>query len=142
MDDTRSASVIHVFVDLYRKGLIYQGIRMVNWDPVAQTALSDEEVQHVEEQSKLYYLRYKVVGSDEALIVATTRPETIMGDVAVCVHPEDERYKHLLTKHVVVPLVNREIPIVTDEHVDPSFGTGILKITPAHAIDDYEIGLI
>jgi len=141
MDDTRSASVIHVFVDLYRKGLIYQGIRMVNWDPVAQTALSDEEVQHVEEQSKLYYLRYKVVGSDEALIVATTRPETIMGDVAVCVHPEDERYKHLLTKHVVVPLVNREVPIVTDEHVDPSFGTGILKITPAHAIDDYEIGL-
>ena len=141
MDATRSESVIHVFVDLYRKGLIYQGVRMVNWDPVAQTALSDEEVLHVEEQSKLYYLRYNVVGSNEALIVATTRPETIMGDVAVCVHPCDVRYKHLLSKHVIVPLVNREVPIVTDEHVDPAFGTGILKITPAHAIDDYEIGL-
>lgn len=141
MDATRSESVIHVFVDLYRKGLIYQGVRMVNWDPVAQTALSDEEVLHVEEQSKLYYLRYNVVGSNEALIVATTRPETIMGDVAVCVHPSDVRYKHLLSKHVIVPLVNREVPIVTDEHVDPAFGTGILKITPAHAIDDYEIGL-
>ena len=141
MDATRSESVIHVFVDLYRKGLIYQGVRMVNWDPVAQTALSDEEVLHVEEQSKLYYLRYNVVGSNEALIVATTRPETIMGDVAVCVHPSDVRYKHLLSKHVIVPLVNRKVPIVTDEHVDPAFGTGILKITPAHAIDDYEIGL-
>ncbi len=141
MDEVRSESVIHVFVDLYRKGLIYQGVRMVNWDPQAQTALSDEEVLHVEEQSKLYYLRYQVVGRDQALIVATTRPETIMGDVAVCVNPNDERYKELLSCRVIVPLVNREVPIVTDEHVDPTFGTGILKITPAHAIDDYEIGL-
>lgn len=141
MDETRSESVLHVFVDLYRKGLIYQGARMVNWDPVAQTALSDEEVLHIEETSKLYYLRYKIVGSEQALVVATTRPETIMGDVALCVHPDDERYKPLLGKQVIVPLVNRKVPIVTDEHVDPSFGTGILKITPAHAIDDYEIGL-
>ena len=141
MDETRSESVLHVFVDLYRKGLIYQGARMVNWDPVAQTALSDEEVLHVEETSKLYYLRYQIVGSEQALVVATTRPETIMGDVALCVHPDDERYKPLLDKQVIVPLVNRKVPIVTDEHVDPSFGTGILKITPAHAIDDYEIGL-
>lgn len=141
MDETRSESVLHVFVDLYRKGLIYQGVRMVNWDPVAQTALSDEEVLHIEETSKLYYLRYKIVGSEQALVVATTRPETIMGDVALCVHPDDERYKPLLDKQVIVPLVNRKVPIVTDEHVDPSFGTGILKITPAHAIDDYEIGL-
>lgn len=141
MDEIRSESVIDVFVDLYKKGLIYQGIRMVNWDPVAQTALSDEEVLHIEEQSKLYYLRYQIVGSNDALIIATTRPETIMGDVAVCVHPEDQRYKNLLQKHVIVPLVNREIPIITDEHVDPTFGTGILKITPAHAVDDYEIGL-
>ena len=141
MDETRSESVLHVFVDLYRKGLIYQGVRMVNWDPVAQTALSDEEVLHIEETSKLYYLRYKIVGSEQALVVATTRPETIMGDVALCVHPDDERYKPLLGKQVIVPLVNRKVPIVTDEHVDPSFGTGILKITPAHAIDDYEIGL-
>lgn len=141
MDETRSESVLHVFVDLYRKGLIYQGARMVNWDPVAQTALSDEEVLHIEETSKLYYLRYKIVGSEQALVVATTRPETIMGDVALCVHPDDERYKPLLDKQVIVPLVNRKVPIVTDEHVDPSFGTGILKITPAHAIDDYEIGL-
>lgn len=141
MDEARSESVIHVFVDLYRKGLIYQGVRMVNWDPQAQTALSDEEVLHVEEQSKLYYLRYQIVGSQRALIVATTRPETIMGDVAVCVNPNDERYKELLSCRVIVPLVNREVPIVADEHVDPAFGTGILKITPAHAIDDYEIGL-
>lgn len=141
MDETRSESVLHVFVDLYRKGLIYQGARMVNWDPVAQTALSDEEVLHIEETSKLYYLRYKIVGSEQALVVATTRPETIMGDVALCVHPDDERYNPLLGKQVIVPLVNRKVPIVTDEHVDPSFGTGILKITPAHAIDDYEIGL-
>jgi len=141
LDTPRSESVIQIFVDLYRKGLIYRGVRMVNWDPVAQTALSDEEVLHVEEQSKLYYLRYKLVGSDDALIVATTRPETIMGDVAVCVNPNDQRYKHLLNAHVIVPLVNREVPIITDEHVDPAFGTGILKITPAHAIDDYEIGL-
>jgi len=141
MDETRSESVLHVFVDLYRKGLIYQGARMVNWDPVAQTALSDEEVLHIEETSKLYYLRYQIVGSEQALVVATTRPETIMGDVALCVHPDDERYKPLLDKQVIVPLVNRKVPIVTDEHVDPSFGTGILKITPAHAIDDYEIGL-
>ncbi len=141
MDEVRSESVIHVFVDLYRKGLIYQGVRMVNWDPEAQTALSDEEVLHIEEQAKLYYLRYQIVGADKALIVATTRPETIMGDVAVCVNPNDPRYKDLLGKKVIVPLVNRAVPIISDEHVDPDFGTGILKITPAHALDDYEIGL-
>ncbi len=141
MDEVRSASVIHVFVDLYRKGLIYQGVRMVNWDPQAQTALSDEEVLHIEEKSKLYYLRYKLVDSEGYLTVATTRPETIMGDVAVCVNPNDERYKKFLGAKVVVPLVNREVPVIADEHVDPAFGTGVLKITPAHALDDYEIGL-
>ena len=140
MDDTRSASVIHVFVDLYRKGLIYQGIRMVNWDPVAQTALSDEEVQHIEEQSKLYYLRYKVVGSDEALIVATTRPETMFGDVAVAVNPEDPRYKDLIGKNVILPIANKLIPIVGDEHADPEFGTGVVKITPAHDPNDFLVG--
>lgn len=140
MDKTRSESVVKVFIDLYRKGYIYKGVRMVNWDPAAQTAISDEEVIYKEEKSKLYYLRYKIKESDEYIVIATTRPETILGDTAVCVHPEDERYGHLTGKHCIVPIVNREIPIIKDAYVDREFGTGALKITPAHDINDYEIG--
>ncbi len=141
MDEDMSASVIKVFVDLYNKGKIYRGARMVNWDPAALTALSDEEVIYQEQQSKLYYLRYKVVGSNESLIVATTRPETVLGDTAVCVNPDDERFKSLRGKRVVVPMTTREVPIIEDEYVDIEFGTGALKITPAHDINDYNIGL-
>lgn len=140
MDDDMSAAVIRVFVDLYNKGKIYRGVRMVNWDPAALTALSDEEVIFQEHQGKLYYLRYKVVGSNECLVVATTRPETILGDTAVCVNPADERFKHLVGKKVVIPIVGREIPVVSDEYVDMEFGTGALKITPAHDVNDYIIG--
>ncbi|MGF7140315.1 valine--tRNA ligase [Roseimarinus sediminis] len=142
MDEERSASVIKVFVDLYNKGLIYRGVRMVNWDPSAKTAVSDEEVIHKEEQSKLYYVRYKIEDShDEWVTIATTRPETILGDTAVCVHPEDERFKHLKGKKVLVPLIKRSIPIIEDDYVDREFGTGCLKITPAHDVNDYEIGM-
>jgi valyl-tRNA synthetase len=142
MDEPMYESVIKVFVDLYNKGLIYRGVRMVNWDPRALTALSDEEVIHKEVQSKLYYLRYKVVGDDnEWVTIATTRPETILGDTAVCVNPDDKRYTGLKGKKVLVPLVNREVPIIFDEYVDMEFGTGCLKITPAHDINDYEIGM-
>lgn len=140
MDDDMSESVIRVFVDLYNKGKIYRGVRMVNWDPAALTALSDEEVIFQEHQGKLYYLRYQVVGSDECLVVATTRPETILGDTAVCVNPLDERYAHLKGKKVVIPIVGREVPIIEDEYVDIEFGTGALKITPAHDVNDYMIG--
>jgi valyl-tRNA synthetase len=140
MDDEMSDSVINVFVDLYKKGLIYRGVRMVNWDPQAKTAVSDEEVNHKEVQSKLYYVRYKVEGEDGYITIATTRPETILGDTAICVHPEDERFKSLHGKNALVPLVNRPIPIIQDEYVDKEFGTGALKITPAHDIHDYEIG--
>ena len=140
MDEMRSESVIKVFVDLYRKGLIYKGVRMVNWDPVAQTAVSDEEVIHKDEQGKLYYLRYKLVDAPGELLVATTRPETIMGDVAVCVNPQDPRYTGLVGKHVVVPLVGREVPIIADAYVDLEFGTGALKLPPAHDINDFAIG--
>ena len=141
MDPDMSESVIKVFVDLYNKGLIYRGMRMINWDPSAQTAVSDEEVIHKEVQSKLYYLKYKIEGEDDYLTIATTRPETILGDTAVCVNPNDERFKHLKGKKVIVPLVNRVIPIIEDEYVDMEFGTGALKITPAHDVHDYEIGL-
>ncbi len=141
MDPDMSESVIKVFVDLYNKGLIYRGLRMINWDPSAQTAVSDEEVIHKEVQSKLYYLRYKVEGEDDYVIIATTRPETILGDTAVCVNPNDERFKHLKGKKVIVPLVNRVIPVIEDEYVDMEFGTGALKITPAHDVHDYEIGM-
>jgi valyl-tRNA synthetase len=141
MDDAMYESVIQVFVDLYRKGYIYRGVRMVNWDPQAKTAVSDEEVIYREVKSKLYYVKYKVVGEDAFITVATTRPETILGDTAVCVHPEDERYKHLKGKKVIVPLVNREVPVIFDEYVDREFGTGALKITPAHDLADYELGL-
>ena len=141
MDEKRYDSVIKVFVDLFNKGLIYRGIRMVNWDPQAMTAVSDEEVNYTEEKSKLYYVRYKIVGEEGYVMVATTRPETILGDTAVCANPEDERYKHLKGKKVIVPMVNREVPFIFDSYVDPDFGTGCLKITPAHDINDYEIGL-
>lgn len=142
MDDHYYKAVIEIFVDLYNKGLIYRGARMINWDPAAKTALSDEEVEHKDVQSKLYYVRYKVVGdAEDYVIIATQRPETIMGDTAVCVNPTDERYKHLAGKKLIVPLVNREIPIIFDEYVDKEFGTGALKVTPAHDINDYNLGL-
>lgn len=142
MDKMLSDAVIHVFVDLYNKGLIYRGVRMVNWDPRALTALSDEEVIYKELQSKFYYLRYQVEGTtDEFITIATTRPETILGDTAICVHPEDERFAHLAGKHALVPLINRKIPIIFDEYVDREFGTGALKVTPAHDINDYNLGI-
>jgi len=141
MDDHYYKAVIRVFVDLYNKGLIYRGARMINWDPVAKTALSDEEVEYREVQSKLYYVRYKLDGEDEYITVATTRPETILGDTAICVSPDDERYQHLKGAYAFVPLINRRVPIIFDEYVDKEFGTGALKITPAHDINDYNIGL-
>ncbi|MBW8332644.1 MAG: valine--tRNA ligase [Prolixibacteraceae bacterium] len=142
MDEVRSESVIKTFVDLYDKGLIYRGVRMVNWDPAAKTALSDEEVIYKEVQSKLYYLKYQIEGSNgEFVTIATTRPETILGDTAVCVNPNDPRFTHLKGKRVLVPLINRSIPIIEDEYVDMEFGTGCLKITPSHDVNDYEIGL-
>ncbi|MCQ2305949.1 MAG: valine--tRNA ligase [Bacteroidales bacterium] len=140
MDETRSKSVIHVFCDLYNKGLIYRGVRMVNWDPKALTALSDEEVVYKDEHSKLFYLRYKIEGEDGCAIVATTRPETIMGDTAMCINPNDPKNQHLKGKKVVVPLVNRVIPVIEDEYVDIEFGTGCLKVTPAHDVNDYMLG--
>ena len=140
MDEIRSKSVIRVFVDLFNKGLIYRGVRMVNWDPAALTALSDEEVVYKEEHGKLYYLRYKVVGEDTYAIVATTRPETIMGDTAMCINPNDPKNAHLKGKKVIVPLVGREIPVIEDEYVDIEFGTGCLKVTPAHDVNDYMLG--
>ena len=140
MDDIRSRSVIRVFVDLYRKGLIYRGKRMVNWDPKAKTALSDIEIVYKEEHSKLYYLRYKIVGEDGYAIVATTRPETIMGDTAMCINPADPKNQHLRGKKVIVPLVNREIPVIEDDYVDINFGTGCLKVTPAHDMNDNMLG--
>ena len=141
LEDDLSDAVIDVFVDLFNKGLIYKGVRMVNWDPKAQTALSDEEVIHKEVQSKLYYVAYDIVGSNEKLTIATTRPETILGDSAICINPKDERWAHLKGKKAIVPIVNREIPIIEDEYVDLEFGTGCLKVTPAHDINDYELGL-
>ena len=142
MDETRSKSVIRVFVDLYNKGLIYRGVRMVNWDPKALTALSDEEVIYKEEHSKLYYLRYKVEGDAEGryAVVATTRPETIMGDTAMCINPNDPKNQWLKGKKVIVPLVNRVIPVIEDDYVDIEFGTGCLKVTPAHDVNDYMLG--
>lgn len=142
MDDKRSEGVIKVFCDLYNKGLIYRGVRMVNWDPKAQTALSDEEVIYKDEHSKLYYLRYMVVEEPgRYAIVATTRPETIMGDTAMCINPDDPKNQRLKGKHVIVPLVGREIPVIEDEYVDINFGTGCLKVTPAHDINDHALGL-
>ncbi|MCH5330337.1 MAG: valine--tRNA ligase, partial [Alistipes sp.] len=141
MDEPRSESVLKVFCQLYRQGKIYRGVRMVNWDPSAKTALSDEEVIYKESQGKLYYLRYMLEGSDKALIVATTRPETILGDTALCVNPDDERYKSLpADARVIVPLVGRSIPVIRDSYVDIGFGTGALKVTPAHDVNDYMLG--
>ncbi|MBW3519551.1 valine--tRNA ligase [Flavobacterium sp. NKUCC04_CG] len=140
MDAELSAAVIKSFVDLYQKGLIYRGYRMVNWDPEAQTTLSDEEVIYEERQGKLYHIKYQIEGSSEFLIVATTRPETILGDTAICVHPDDERYTHLKGKKAIVPICNRVIPIIFDDYVDVEFGTGCLKVTPAHDINDKALG--
>jgi valyl-tRNA synthetase len=140
MDDKRSASVVRVFVDLYRKGLIYRSVRMVNWDPAAQTALSDEEVVYREQQGKLYYIKYRIAGEDGYAVVATTRPETILGDTAVCINPGDPKNRRLKGKKVIVPVVNREVPIIEDEYVDTEFGTGCLKVTPAHDANDYMLG--
>lgn len=140
MEPKLSEQVIKSFVDLYNKGLIYRGYRMVNWDPEAKTNISDEEVIFKEQNGKLYFLKYKIEGSEDYLTVATTRPETIFGDMAVCINPNDERYAHLKGKNVIVPIVNRIIPIIEDDYVDIEFGTGALKITPAHDVNDYEIG--
>ena len=157
MDDHYYAAVIKVFVDLYNKGLIYRGARMINWDPVAKTALSDEEVEYKEVTGKLYYIKYQIANNatpntqhptrnthtdtSNYIVIATQRPETIMGDTAVCAHPDDERYKDLQGKSVIIPLINKEVPVIFDEYVDKDFGTGILKITPAHDINDYNLGL-
>ncbi|NDV44579.1 valine--tRNA ligase [Flagellimonas sediminis] len=140
MDDDMSASVIKVFVDLYKKGLIYRGYRMVNWDPEAKTTLSDEEVIYEERQGNLYYLAYNIEGSDEKVTIATTRPETILGDTAICINPNDERYRHLRGKKAIVPICGRVIPIIEDEYVDMEFGTGCLKVTPAHDENDKNLG--
>ncbi|QCK14416.1 valine--tRNA ligase [Mangrovivirga cuniculi] len=141
MEEDLSDAVIKVFVDLYKKGKIYRGVRMVNWDPQGKTALSDDEVIHKEVNSKLYYVNYQIEGSDEHVTIATTRPETILGDTAVCVNPNDERYAHLKGKRVIVPVVNRSVPIIQDDYVSMEFGTGALKITPAHDVNDYELGI-
>ncbi|MDR0231779.1 MAG: valine--tRNA ligase [Dysgonamonadaceae bacterium] len=140
MDEKRSESVYKVFVDLYNKDLIYRGVRMVNWDPQAKTALSDEEVNYKEQQGKLYYLRYKIVGENGCAVIATTRPETILGDTAVCINPNDPKNVQLKGKKVIVPLANREVPIIEDDYVDVEFGTGCLKVTPAHDVNDYMLG--
>ncbi|MBR0304612.1 MAG: valine--tRNA ligase [Bacteroidales bacterium] len=142
MDEDLSEAVIDIFVDLYNKGKIYRGVRMVNWDPKALTAVSDEEVIYKELQSKLYYVRYQIEGEPgEYITIATTRPETILGDTAICMHPEDERYAKYKGKRAIVPLVNRSIPLIYDEYVEREFGTGALKITPAHDINDYNLGI-
>jgi len=140
MDEDLSESVIDVFLDLYEKGLIYRGYRMVNWDPQAQTTLSDEEVNHIERTDKLYYVKYKIEGDEGFVTIATTRPETILGDTAICVNPNDKRFTHLKGKNVIVPICNRVVPIIQDDYVDMEFGTGCLKITPAHDVNDKDIG--
>ena len=141
MDDGYYEGVIDTFINFYNEGLIYRGVRMVNWDPVALTALSDEEVIHKEENGKLYHVRYKIVDSDEWITVATTRPETILGDTAICVHPDDRRYTSFHGKKAIIPICNREVPIIQDDYIDIEFGTGCLKVTPAHDINDYELGI-
>jgi len=141
MDEDLSKAVISVFIDLHNKGKIYRGIRMVNWDPQGKTALSDDEVIFREVNSKLYYINYKIEGSEDHLTIATTRPETIMADVAICINPDDPRFQHLKGKKAIIPLINRPIPIIEDEYVDVEFGTGCLKVTPAHDLNDYELGL-
>jgi len=142
MDDDYYAAVIRVFVELYKKGLIYRGVKMINWDPKAKTALSDEEVIYKQTNSKLYYVRYRIDSdTEEYITIATVRPETILGDTAVCVHPDDERYSHLADKYCFIPLINRRVPIIFDDYIDKEFGTGALKVTPAHDINDYNLGL-
>ena len=141
MDEDRSKQVIFSFIDFYKKGYIYRGVRMVNWDPSAKTAVSDEEVIRKEVQAALYYVKYSVKDSDETLTIATTRPETILGDTAICIHPKDPRYKHLHGKKAIIPFSDREVPIILDEYVDIEFGTGCLKVTPAHDLNDYELGI-
>ena len=140
LDKKRSESVMKVFCDLYNKGLIYRGVRMVNWDPQALTAISDEEVNYKEQNGNLYYLRYKIVGENGFAVVATTRPETIMGDTAMCINPQNPKTEHLKNKRVIIPIVNREIPVIEDEYVNIDFGSGCLKVTPAHDINDYKLG--
>ncbi len=140
LDEVRSRQVIQAFVDLYGKGKLYRGLRMVNWDPEAQTVLSGEEVIHSEEQSRLYHVKYPISDSDEFLIIATTRPETILADTGVAIHPEDQRYAHIRGRQVLIPIVDRAVPVISDDYVDMEFGTGALKVTPAHDVNDYEIG--
>ncbi len=140
MDEDLSKSVIKVFIDLYEKGHIYRGIRMVNWDPEGKTALADDEVIYKEVDSQLYYIKYKVSGTNDTLTIATTRPETLLGDTAVCINPNDERFRHLHGKKAIVPLVDREVPIILDDYVDMEFGTGCLKVTPSHDVNDYKLG--
>jgi len=141
MEEDMSAAVIEVFVDLYKKGYIYRGTRMVNWDPEGKTALADDEVNFKEVQGKMYHIRYQIEGSDDSLIIATTRPETIMADAAICINPNDERFTHLQGKKAIIPLIDKAIPIIEDDYVDMEFGTGCLKVTPAHDLNDHEIGL-
>ena len=142
LDEKYYEGVVDTFIDLYKKGKVYRGVRMVNWDPVALTALSDEEVIHKEETGKLYHVRYAIAGAtDQWLTIATTRPETILGDTAICIHPEDERYTHLHGKKAIVPICGREVPIILDDYVDREFGTGCLKVTPAHDVNDYDLGI-
>jgi valyl-tRNA synthetase len=140
LDENMNKSVISVFIDLYNKGLIYRGCRMINWDPKAQTTLSDEEVNYIEKRDLLYYVKYKIEGEEDYVTIATTRPETILGDTAICVNPKDDRYKKLKGKHAIVPIANRKVPIIFDDYVDVEFGTGCLKVTPAHDINDKLIG--
>ncbi|MGF1669279.1 MAG: valine--tRNA ligase [Balneolaceae bacterium] len=141
LEDDLYDAVIECFIDLYERGYIYRGLRMINWDPQAQTALSDEEVTHKEVTSKLYYIRYKIKNSDQFVTIATTRPETILADTGISVNPDDKRFRHLVGKTAIIPIVEREVPVIADSYVDPEYGTGCLKITPAHDINDYEIGL-
>ena len=139
LDDDLNRAVRKVFVDYYNQGIIYRGERIINWDPEAQTALSNEEVIYKDVEGAFYHLKYKIVGTEDFLDVATTRPETLFGDTAVAVNPSDERYKHLIGKKAILPVVNKEIPIIGDEHADPEFGTGVVKITPAHDPNDFEV---
>ena len=141
MDEGCSEAVTEVFLKLYEKGWIYRGNKIINWCPVCQTSISDAEVEHVEQRGKFWHILYPVAGSDEMVEIATTRPETMLGDTAVAVHPEDERYAHLVGKNVILPIVNKEIPVIADEYVDREFGTGVVKITPAHDPNDFEVGL-
>src|SRR5690606_1001501 len=140
MEKGLSDAVIEVFVRLYNEGYIYRGIRMVNWDPKGKTALSDDEVIYKEVNSKLYYIDYQIEDSNDKVTIATTRPETILGDTAICINPDDQRFQHLKGKKAIVPLINRAIPIIEDEYVSMEFGTGCLKVTPAHDLNDYELG--